>query len=128
MITDPQTIPGLSSPRKCGQGAANRELAPGSHSSSGRPQAGRPAVGARGGRRRREIAQARGGLRGSGDRADGVEREREKDVLCTSPVGARYSMGAATFFFSLFILRRMGKNKALAHHTSTYFHTRRVSF
>ena len=29
------------------------------------------------------------------------------------------------FFF--FILRRMGKNKALAHHTSTYFHTRRVS-
>ena len=25
------------------------------------------------------------------------------------------------------ILRRMGKNKALAHHTSTYFHTRRVS-
>ena len=28
------------------------------------------------------------------------------------------------FFFS--ILRRMGKNKALAHHTSTYFHTRRV--
>ena len=26
-----------------------------------------------------------------------------------------------TFFFS--ILRRMGKNKALAHHTSTYFHT-----
>ena len=31
------------------------------------------------------------------------------------------------FFFFLFILRRMGKNKALAHHTSTYFHTRRVS-
>ena len=31
------------------------------------------------------------------------------------------------FFFSPFILRRMGKNKALAHHTSTYFHTRRVS-
>ena len=31
------------------------------------------------------------------------------------------------FFFSFFILRRMGKNKALAHHTSTYFHTRRVS-
>ena len=30
-------------------------------------------------------------------------------------------------FFSFFILRRMGKNKALAHHTSTYFHTRRVS-
>ena len=31
-----------------------------------------------------------------------------------------------TFFF-FFILRRMGKNKALAHHTSAYFHTRRVS-
>ena len=32
------------------------------------------------------------------------------------------------FFFFLFfyILRRMGKNKALAHHTSTYFHTRPV--
>ena len=33
-----------------------------------------------------------------------------------------------TFFFFFFILRRMGKNKATkAHHTSTYFHTRRVS-
>ena len=32
-----------------------------------------------------------------------------------------------TFFFFFYILRRMGKNKALAHHTSTYFHTRRVS-
>ena len=31
------------------------------------------------------------------------------------------------FFFLFFILRRMGKNKALAHHTCTYFHTRRVS-
>ena len=31
------------------------------------------------------------------------------------------------FLFVFFILRRMGKNKALAHHTSTYFHTRRVS-
>ena len=31
------------------------------------------------------------------------------------------------FFFFFFILRRMGsKNKALAHHTPTYFHTRRV--
>ena len=28
------------------------------------------------------------------------------------------------FFLFCFILRRMGKNKALAHHTSTYFHTR----
>ena len=34
-----------------------------------------------------------------------------------------------SFFFScfFFILRRMGKNKALAHHTFTYFQTRRVS-
>ena len=31
------------------------------------------------------------------------------------------------FFFFFFILRRMGKNKASAHHTSAYFHTRRVS-
>ena len=30
-------------------------------------------------------------------------------------------------FFFFFILRRMGKNKTLAHHTPTYFHTRRVS-
>ena len=30
-------------------------------------------------------------------------------------------------FFVFFILRRMGKNKALAHHTPAYFHTRRVS-
>ena len=26
------------------------------------------------------------------------------------------------YLFIFFILRRMGKNKALAHHTSTYFH------
>ena len=32
-----------------------------------------------------------------------------------------------SFFFFFFILRRMGKSKALAHHTSTYFHSRRVS-
>ena len=31
------------------------------------------------------------------------------------------------FLVFFFIQRRMGKNKALAHHTSTYFHTRRVS-
>ena len=31
------------------------------------------------------------------------------------------------FFLFFFILRLMGKSKALAHHTSTYFHTRRVS-
>ena len=34
---------------------------------------------------------------------------------------------ALLFFFFFFILWRMGKNKAVAHHTSTYFHTRRVS-
>ena len=39
---------------------------------------------------------------------------------------AERHMDIVTFFF-FFILRRMGKNKALAHHTSTYFHTRRVS-
>ena len=31
------------------------------------------------------------------------------------------------FFFFFYILRRMGRNKAQAHHASTYFHTRRVS-
>ena len=31
-------------------------------------------------------------------------------------------------FFFFFILRRMRKNKALAHHTSTYFHTRMELF
>ena len=35
--------------------------------------------------------------------------------------------GLGIFYFFFLILRRMGKNKALAHHTSTYFHTRRVS-
>ena len=30
-------------------------------------------------------------------------------------------------YIYIYILRRMGKNKALAHHTSTYFHTRLVS-
>ena len=32
-----------------------------------------------------------------------------------------------TEFFFFVIVRRMGRHKALAHHTSTYFHTRRVS-
>ena len=36
-----------------------------------------------------------------------------------------YSQSSCFFFCFFFILRRMGKNKALAHHTSTYFHTRR---
>ena len=34
---------------------------------------------------------------------------------------------SSLYLFFFFILRRMGQNKALAHHTSTYFHTRRVS-
>ena len=38
-----------------------------------------------------------------------------------------YARGLYFFFFFFFILGRMGKSKALAHHTSTYFHTRRVS-
>ena len=38
-----------------------------------------------------------------------------------------FSILFSLFFFFFFILRRMGKNKALAHHTSAYFHTRRVS-
>ena len=41
--------------------------------------------------------------------------------------GFLYIVNDASIFFFLFILRRMGKNKALAHHTSTYFLTRRVS-
>ena len=40
---------------------------------------------------------------------------------------ATYKARNSFFFFFFQILRRMGKNKALAHHTSTYFHTRRVS-
>ena len=38
------------------------------------------------------------------------------------------SDGGVFFFFFFFYppADRMGKNKALAHHTSTYFHTRRV--
>ena len=47
------------------------------------------------------------------------------------PVGARegvYLFGLFIYLFIYFlILRRMGKNKDLAHRTSTYFHTRRVS-
>ena len=40
--------------------------------------------------------------------------------------GIVHRVGMNSFFF-FFILRRMGKNIALAHHTSTYFHTRRMS-
>ena len=43
------------------------------------------------------------------------------------PRPAQSDVQTPFFFSSFFILRRMGKNKALAHHTSTYFHTRRVS-
>ena len=39
----------------------------------------------------------------------------------------RLRNGFYFIFIFFFILRRMGKSKALAHHTSTYFHTRRVS-
>ena len=44
----------------------------------------------------------------------------------------KYDIFFLLFLFSsrlyiYIILRRMGKNKALAHHTSMYFHTRRVS-
>ena len=49
-------------------------------------------------------------------------------ILCALVCVAFYLPNAlvcVAFFFH--ILRRMGKNKALAHHTSTYFHTRRVS-
>ena len=46
----------------------------------------------------------------------------------TSKSAVRIISSSLFFFsFSFFILRRMGKNKALAHHTSAYFHTRRVS-
>ena len=49
-------------------------------------------------------------------------------VLCVAE--KRFLVDAVVtenIFFFFFILRRMGKNKALAHHTSTYFHTRRGS-
>ena len=52
---------------------------------------------------------------------------RLKDNLIHPPPrrpACRYTCGKCFFFF--LILRRMGKNKAYAHHTSTYFQTRRV--
>ena len=45
-------------------------------------------------------------------------------LLGLEPGSSANKVGQLFFFF--FILRRMGKNKAQAHHTSTYFHTRRV--
>ena len=38
-----------------------------------------------------------------------------------------FAVSILFFFFSSFYTPADGKNKALAHHTSTYFHTRRVS-
>ena len=48
------------------------------------------------------------------------------DTECP-PAGLPIEQVHGDFFSLFFILRRMGKNKDLAHHTSTYFHTRRVS-
>ena len=45
----------------------------------------------------------------------------------TSPLSLLSQLRDRYIFFFFFILRRMGKNKALAHHTSTIFNTRRVS-
>ena len=56
---------------------------------------------------------------------DYCEYARYFVVLCCRY--SQYCKYFEIFFFFFFILRRMGKNKALAHHTSTYFHTRRVS-
>ena len=50
---------------------------------------------------------------------------REKEATENLPLILTFMTGFLLFFF--LILRRMGENKALAHHTSTYFHTRRVS-
>ena len=44
-----------------------------------------------------------------------------------STIFCQKQLDSSFFFFFFSVLRRMGKNKALAHHTSTYFHTRRVS-
>ena len=76
----------------------------------------------------------------SSKRFSGVGLSRKLPTLrswrCTQPRAAKGTAGVAVvgkmvskFYLLclLFILRRMGKNKALAHHTSTYFHTRRVS-
>ena len=51
----------------------------------------------------------------------------QADIACTKAKRERVVQIHSFFLFFSFILRRMGKNKASAHHTSTYFHTRRVS-
>ena len=56
----------------------------------------------------------------------GLQDKPSSPVSTLMPLPALALAFAFSFFF-FFILRRMGKNKALAHHTSTYFHTRRVS-
>ena len=50
-----------------------------------------------------------------------------RDVLPYRRFKVNFHGGFHQLPFFFFILLRMGKNKALAHHTSTYFHTRRVS-
>ena len=63
-------------------------------------------------------------------------RNRNHDLLGSVMRALAMSIDVRTYlpkinnemlFLFFFILRRMGKNKALAHHTSTYLHTRRVS-
>ena len=56
-----------------------------------------------------------------------TDTETPRPLLVPDSVFPRNNGGRSTFFFFFFILRRMGKSKVLAHHTSTYFHTRRVS-
>ena len=49
-------------------------------------------------------------------------------ALCRKTLRSLSYVSGIFFYFSFFcILPRIGKNKALAHHTSTYFHMRRVS-
>ena len=62
-----------------------------------------------------ELEEGQGG--GSSDRSSNSSSTGNSKTLDGKWDGA-------SSFYSFFILRRMGKNKALAHHTSTYFHTR----
>ena len=57
-----------------------------------------------------------------------IQDEQNFGSKCLAYTLVCYRYGYFYFIlFYFFILRRMGKNKALAHHTSTYFYTRRVS-
>ena len=57
-----------------------------------------------------------------------LDRLLERGLLAAAHKAVYFRKEIKCFFFFFFlILRRMGKNKALPHHTSTYFHTRRVS-